>query len=172
MVPVDVQSTCMTHSIARSRFVAHFKAIAEVKAHILSSFLRIHAMFQLQAAPHTPPCCHFAHHAAVACDLRSLMSQGLLHTTALRPGVTMCDQVLEASGVADAGALAAALAAAGFRLDCVVAVVDADAGLASLKHPVAESQASFGWRFVGPQSCSVWLVGQVVEWVREVPRVS
>ncbi len=59
--------------------------------------------------------------------------------------------VVETSGAADAGPLAAALAAAGFRLDCVVAVVDAEAGRQALAdHPVAAAQLAAA---VGPRMC-------------------
>eukprot|EP00198_Chlamydomonas_reinhardtii_P013938 XP_001703275.1 predicted protein [Chlamydomonas reinhardtii] len=52
-----------------------------------------------------------------------------------------CDYLLvETSGAADAGPLAEALVEAGFRLDAVVAVVDAEAGPEALKHPVARAQ--------------------------------
>ncbi len=47
---------------------------------------------------------------------------------------------METSGVADAEPLAQSLAKQGFRLDCIVAVVDADAGLAALEQPVAVAQ--------------------------------
>ncbi|GLI69138.1 hypothetical protein VaNZ11_013695 [Volvox africanus] len=54
-----------------------------------------------------------------------------------------CDYLLvETSGAADAGPLAEALTAAGFRLDAVVAVVDAEAGRQALEHPVAQAQIS------------------------------
>ncbi|KAG2450152.1 hypothetical protein HYH02_000254 [Chlamydomonas schloesseri] len=52
-----------------------------------------------------------------------------------------CDYLLvETSGAADAGPLAEALIDAGFRLDAVVAVVDAEAGREALQHPVARAQ--------------------------------
>ncbi|KAG2500026.1 hypothetical protein HYH03_002307 [Edaphochlamys debaryana] len=52
-----------------------------------------------------------------------------------------CDYLLvETSGAADAGPLAEALVAGGFRLDCVVAVVDAEAGPDALRQPVARAQ--------------------------------
>ncbi|GIL73249.1 hypothetical protein Vretimale_4853 [Volvox reticuliferus] len=54
-----------------------------------------------------------------------------------------CDYLLvETSGAADAGPLAEALMAAGYRLDAVVAVVDAEAGRQALEHPVAHAQIS------------------------------
>lgn len=49
-------------------------------------------------------------------------------------------QVVETSGVADAEPLGASLAAAGFQLDAVVAVVDAEAGMAALEQPIAQAQ--------------------------------
>ncbi|MEW5303443.1 MAG: hypothetical protein WDW36_006133 [Sanguina aurantia] len=48
--------------------------------------------------------------------------------------------VLETSGASDAEPIAQALASHGFRLDCVVAVVDAEEGLSSLTHQVARQQ--------------------------------
>lgn len=59
-------------------------------------------------------------------------------------------QVLETSGVADAGALAHMLSQHGFRLDCVVAVVDAEAGLTALEQEIAVLQVWqpmcwYGW---------------------------
>ncbi|GFH22921.1 CobW C-terminal domain-containing protein [Haematococcus lacustris] len=50
-------------------------------------------------------------------------------------------QVVETSGVGDAEPLAALLLAHGFRLEAVVAVVDAEAGLAALQQQaVARAQ--------------------------------
>ncbi|GFH22920.1 cobalamin synthesis protein p47k, partial [Haematococcus lacustris] len=52
-------------------------------------------------------------------------------------------QVVETSGVGDAEPLAALLLAHGFRLEAVVAVVDAEAGLAALQQQaVARAQVS------------------------------
>ncbi|GIL42728.1 hypothetical protein Vafri_659 [Volvox africanus] len=53
-----------------------------------------------------------------------------------------CAAFMQTSGAADAGPLAEALTAAGFRLDAVVAVVDAEAGRQALGHPVAHAQLS------------------------------
>jgi G3E family GTPase len=49
-------------------------------------------------------------------------------------------QLLETSGVADAEPLAASLAAAGFRLTGVAALVDAEAGQEVLQQEVAVAQ--------------------------------
>lgn len=53
-------------------------------------------------------------------------------------------KVLETSGASDVEPIAHALASHGFRLDCVVAVVDAEEGLSSLKHQVAQHQVRQG----------------------------
>jgi G3E family GTPase len=53
----------------------------------------------------------------------------------------LCSQLIETSGVADAQPLASLLAKHGFELECVVAVVDGEAGLTTLSHqPVAAAQ--------------------------------
>eukprot|EP00775_Hariotina_reticulata_P001519 gene1519-1856_t len=62
----------------------------------------------------------------------------MLYDVGLDP--SCCLQLLETSGVADAEPLAASLTAAGFRLTAVVAVIDAEAGLAVLKQPIAVAQ--------------------------------
>lgn len=67
-------------------------------------------------------------------------------------------QLVETSGAADAASLAAALAAGGFALDLVVAVVDAEAGADFLRsQAVARSQvrlkiesAAYNWYAAAP----------------------
>lgn len=64
----------------------------------------------------------------------------------------------QTSGAADAGPLAEALVEAGFRLDAVVAVVDAEAGPEALKHPVARAQVGMPQRLAA--AVGGWAAGE------------
>lgn len=70
----------------------------------------------------------------------SLCSATALLCSALLAARCCTLQLVETSGVADAEPLAAALASHGCRLECVVAVVDAEAGAAALQQEVAAAQ--------------------------------